>query len=158
MAFNNMTQYFGRWTEDEHISTKMSSLSMDNIPEYISSYFTKWSANIAEYVSTMNDIQICASDITIQHMASFYGSREGKGNLDKDKLSEHCAHMSKALSGKVFTTEHCAKISKGKSNIPCCVNKWNDTLAARRNDTLKSLKSFIVIKGRMPKQKAAADD
>jgi hypothetical protein len=150
-----MTQYFGRWTEDERISTKMSSLSMDNILKYISSYFVKWSANIAEYVSTMNDIQIFASDITIQHMASFYGRKE---NFDKEKTAEHCAHISKALSGKVFTAEHCAKISKGKSNIPCCINKWNDTLAARRNDTLESLKLFIVIKGRMPKQKAAADD
>jgi hypothetical protein len=68
-------------------------------------------------------------------MASFYGHRGGQGNLDKVKSAEHRAHISKALSGKS-----------------------NDTLAARWNDTLESLKLFIVIKGRMPKQKAADDE
>jgi hypothetical protein len=57
-----MLQFSGEWTKDERTSTKLSSLSMDNVPEYVSSYFTKWSANIAEFVST-NDIQIYASDI-----------------------------------------------------------------------------------------------
>ena len=36
-------------------------------------------------VST-NDIQICASDITIQHMASFYGYRGEEGNLGKTSV------------------------------------------------------------------------
>ena len=36
-------------------------------------------------VST-NDIHICTSDITIQHMASFYGYRGGKGNLGKTRV------------------------------------------------------------------------
>jgi hypothetical protein len=47
---------------------------MDDVLEYVFSYFTKWSAKTAEYVST-NHIQICTSDITIQHMASYNGHR-----------------------------------------------------------------------------------
>jgi hypothetical protein len=57
---------------------------MDNVPSYVSSYFTKWSANVIEYVSTIGN-QICLSDLSIQHLASFYGHRGGKGNLGK-----HC--------------------------------------------------------------------
>ena len=53
----------------------MSSLSIDNAPKYISYNFTKWSAIIAEYVSTTHDIQICASDITIQHMKRKFGEK-----------------------------------------------------------------------------------
>ena len=44
----------------------MSALSMDKVPEYVSSYFTQRSANIIEHVNvSTNDIQICLSDITI---------------------------------------------------------------------------------------------
>jgi len=64
-GFNPMLHVFGEWTEDECVSTKMSSLSMDNVPDYVSLYFTKWSANIIEYVSTIGN-QICHSDLTIQ--------------------------------------------------------------------------------------------
>ena len=78
-GFNPMLQFFGEWTEDERVSTKMSSLSMDNVHNYVSSYFTKWSANIIKHVST-NDNQISLIDITIQHLASFYGHRGGKGS------------------------------------------------------------------------------
>jgi hypothetical protein len=31
-------QFFGEWTKDERINTKMSLLSMDNLPKYVSSY------------------------------------------------------------------------------------------------------------------------
>ena len=55
---------------------------MDNVPDYVSSYFTKWSANIIQYVSTIGN-QIYLSDLTIQHLASYYGHRGGKGNLGK---------------------------------------------------------------------------
>ena len=65
---------------------------MDNdVHEYVSTYFTKWSANIVEHVST-NDIQICASDIAIQHMASFYGHR-WKRNLGFDKWLDKLASV-----------------------------------------------------------------
>jgi hypothetical protein len=87
--FNPMLQFFGEWSKDERISTKMSSLSMDNVPSYVSSYFTKWSANIIEYLSTIGN-QICLSDLTIQHLASFYGHRGGKGNLGKCKVFSGC--------------------------------------------------------------------
>ena len=61
-----MVQCFGEWSKDERIITKMSALSMDKVPEYVSSYFTQRSANIIEHVNvSTNDIQICLSDITI---------------------------------------------------------------------------------------------
>jgi len=78
-GFNSMLHFFGEWTEDERVSTKMSSLSMDNVHNYVSSCFTKWSTNIIKHVST-NDNQISLIDITIQHLASFYGHRGGKGS------------------------------------------------------------------------------
>jgi hypothetical protein len=84
-GFNPMPHFFGEWSKDERESTKMSSLSMDNVPSYVSSYFTKWSANIIEYLSTLGN-QICLSDLTIQHLASFYGHRGGKGNLGKRRV------------------------------------------------------------------------
>ena len=54
-GFNLLLHFFGEWSKDERESTKMSSLSMDNVPSYVSSYFTKWSANIIEYVSTIGN-------------------------------------------------------------------------------------------------------
>ena len=84
-GFNPMLRFFGEWSKDERISTKMSSLSMENVPSYVSSYFIRWSANIIEYVSTIGN-QICLRDLTIQHLASFYGHRGGKGNLGKRRV------------------------------------------------------------------------
>jgi hypothetical protein len=52
---NPMLRFFGEWSKDERVSTKMSSLSMDNVPNYVSSYFTRWSANIIEHVSTIGN-------------------------------------------------------------------------------------------------------
>jgi hypothetical protein len=83
-----MLHFFNEWTEDERVRTKMSSLSMDNVPDYVSLYFTKWSANIIEYVSTIGN-QICLSDLTIQYLASIYGHRGRKGNLGKHQTAEH---------------------------------------------------------------------
>ena len=87
-GFNPMLHFFSEWTEDERVRTKMSSLSMDNVPDYVSLYFTKWSANIIEYVSTIGN-QICLSDLTIQYLASIYGHRGRKGNLGKHQTAEH---------------------------------------------------------------------
>ncbi len=78
----------------------MSFLSMDNGPSYVSSYFTRWSANIIKYVSAIGN-QICLSDFNIQHLASYYGHRGGKGNLGKHLTAEHRATISMALSGKL---------------------------------------------------------
>ncbi len=65
--------FFGGWAKDECVKTKMSSLSMDNVPDYVSSYFTKWSANIIEYVSTIGN-QICLSAVWLA--CSFQGAIE----------------------------------------------------------------------------------
>jgi len=132
--FNRMLHFFSEWTEDERVSTKMSSLSMNN---YVSAYFTKWNAYIIEYVSTI-DNQICLIDLTIQHLASYYGHRGGKGNLGKKRTEEQQANMKR-------TEEHRANII---SHVD--VNKWNDKLA--------SVKSFIAVKGRMPNKRAGDAD
>lgn len=71
---------------------------MNDVLEYVSLYFTKWSAKTAEYVSTYH-IQICTSDVTIQHMAS-YMVTEVTGNFGKNKTAKHCATISKARLGK----------------------------------------------------------
>ena len=127
--FNLMLQFFGEWSKDERISTKMSSLSMDNVPSYVSSYFTKWSANIIEYVSTIGN-QICLSDLTIQHLASFYGHRGGKGNLGKKKTEEQRANI------------HAGNLSAAR------VQSKDDAWLAN----LSKVKKFIADKGRTPRQ------
>ena len=89
----------------------MSSPSMDDLPEHVSSFFTKWSSATVEHVST-NDIQISAGNITIQHMASYYGYRDIKGNLGKN--TEHRANINAAqLAAWVdVVPEHCENIIK----------------------------------------------
>jgi len=137
--FNPMLHFFGEWSKEERESTKMSSLTMDDVPNYVSSYFTKWSANIIEYVSTIGN-QICLSDLTIQHLASYYGHRGGKGNLGKKKTEEHRANISAGNLGK-------------KNNIhgrPIQVDKWIDNLAR--------VKMFIDTEGRLPRWRAGDAD
>jgi hypothetical protein len=112
---------------------------MDNVPSFVSSYFTKWSANIIEHVSTIGN-QICLSDLTIQHLASFYGHRGGKGNLGKEETADHRANISMALSGKEKLT---GKVFSGR---PVEDDKWRDNLA--------SAKTFIDTKERMPNQRS----
>jgi len=80
--FNPMLRFLGKWSKDERESTKMSSLTMDDVPSYVSSYFTNWSDNTIEHVSTIGN-QICLSDLTIQHLASYYGHRGGKKGYEK---------------------------------------------------------------------------
>ena len=78
---------------------------MGNVLEYVSLYFTKWSATTAQYDST-NHIQICTSTsgVTIQHMASYNGHRGGTGNFGKNKTAKHCATISKACFGQEART------------------------------------------------------
>ena len=120
-------QFSSECIEDERVSTKLSSLSMNN---YVSAYFTKWNAHIIKYVSSIGN-QICLSELTIQHLASYYCHRGGKGSVGKKKTAEHRANISMALSGKVSTGR---------------LNKWIDNLA--------SAKTFIDTEGKMPNQRA----
>jgi len=84
-------------------------------------------------VSTIGN-QICLSDLTIQHLASFYGHRGGKGKLGKHQTAEHRANISMVLSGKVFTGFRVQDV------------KWIDNL--------ENCKTFFVVEGRMPKLNA----
>jgi hypothetical protein len=129
-----MLHFFGEWSNDERESTNMSSLSLNN---YVSAYSTKWNAYIIEFVSTIGN-QICFSDLTIQHLTSYYGHRGGTRNLGKEKTANHRAKISMALSGKVGK-----KKTAGK---PVQVDNWMNNLA--------SAKTFIDTEGRMPKSKA----
>jgi hypothetical protein len=55
-------------------------LRIDEIPKSVFSYYTKWSDFIAKDASCRCSIQICGSDITIQHLMVFFSHRGGKGN------------------------------------------------------------------------------
>ena len=126
-AINAMVPFFRRWTREEREEIKLSSLSTDEIPKSVYSYFTNWSENIAKDASCRCGFQISVSDITVQHLTVYFAHRGGKGNLGK-KLSaehrakltgkkrsaEHCAKISEALTGKKLSAEHCAKISELK--------------------------------------------
>ena len=163
---NPMLHFFGEWSKDERASTKMTSLSMVIVSNYVSAYFTKWNAYIIEYVSTIGN-QISLSDLTIQHFASFYGHRGGEGNLGKEKTAEHRTNISMALSGKVkVITDRQVQVDEWIDNLaranreiplafedyicPVQVDKWIDNLARA--------KTFIDTKGRMPTSKAGDVD
>jgi hypothetical protein len=138
--FNPMLRFFGEWSKDERVSTKMSSLSMDNVPSFlVLSYFTKWSANIIEHVRTIGN-QICLSDLTIQHLASCYGHRGDKGNFGKHRTADHRANISMALLGKEKLP------GKVFSSRPVQDVKWRDNLG--------SAKTFIDTEERMPNMRA----
>ena len=139
----------------------MSSLTMDDVPSYVSSYFTKWIDNIIKHVSTIGN-QICLSDLTIQHLASYYGHRGGKGNLGKKKTEEHRANISAGNLGKKITEEHRANISAGhlgrgggkgrasKCGRPIQVDDWIDNLTR--------VKTVIDTEGRLPRLGAGDAD
>ena len=64
---------------------------MNDVLEYVSLYFTKWSAKTAKYVSTYH-IQICTSDVTIQHMASYNGHRGDRKFWKEQNCQALCYH------------------------------------------------------------------
>ena len=107
-----------------------------------------------------NGIHICASEITIQHMASYYGHREG--NRDgKGQTTEHWANISAGKLGKKHTREHWANIFAGNLGKNQATEHRAKTRAAyvfKRNDTwidkLTIVKPFIVIEVRMPNKRA----
>ena len=107
-----MVSFSGRWTREEREKIKLASLSTYEIPNYVFSYFTNWSENIAKDASCRCGFQISVSDITVQNLTVFFAHRGGKGNLGKKRSTEHCAKISEAMTGKKLNAEHCAKISE----------------------------------------------
>jgi hypothetical protein len=112
-----MVNFFGEWTREEREVTKMSMLSIDQIPKSVFSYYTKWSDYIARDASCRCGFQISFSDITVQHLTVYFASRGGKGNLGK-KGKKHSAatraKMSELRMGKKQSTATRAKISETK--------------------------------------------
>jgi hypothetical protein len=111
-----MVNFFGEWTREEREVTKMSLLSIDQIPKSVFSYYTKWSDYIAQDASCRCGFQISFSDITVQHLTVYFASRGGKGNLGK-KGKKHSAatraKMSELRMGKKCSAATRAKIGKG---------------------------------------------
>ena len=95
-----MVRFSRKWTREEREGLKLSSLSTDEIPKSVFSYFTKWSDFIAKDASCLCDIQISGSDITIQHLTVYFSHRE------------HPAETRAKMTGKEHPTKTRAKISK----------------------------------------------
>ena len=108
-----MLSFSGRWTRERREDIKLSSLSTDEIPKNVFSYFTKWSDFIAKDASCRCSFQISVSDITIQHLTVYFASRGGTGNLGKEKTADHRAKISEAMMSKENSADHRAKISEG---------------------------------------------
>ena len=107
-----MVNFSCRWTQEDREVTKMSLLSIDQIPKSVFSYYTKWSDYIAKDASCRCGFQISVSDITIQHLTVYFASRGGTGNLGKEKTADHRAKISEAMTGKKHSPGTCAKISE----------------------------------------------
>ena len=101
-----MVNFFGEWTREEREVTKMSMLSIDQIPKSVFSYYTKWSDYIAKEASCRCGFQISVSDITVQHLTVYFASRGGKGNLGKKRSAATCARISEGNLGKKLSAEH----------------------------------------------------
>jgi hypothetical protein len=106
-AVNAMVRFSRKWAWEEPEVLKLSSLSTDEIPKTVFSYFTKWSDFIAKDASSRCGIQISGSDITIQHLTVYFAHRGGKGNLGKKRSADHRAKMNQAM-------DHRAKMRKAK--------------------------------------------
>ena len=117
-AVDAMVSFSGRWTREEREEIKLSSLSTDEIPKSVFSYFTNWSGNIAKDASCRCGFQIIVSDITVQHLTVFFAHRGGKGNLGKKRSAKHCAKISKANLGKKRSAATRAKMTGRKRSAP----------------------------------------
>jgi hypothetical protein len=152
---NTMLSFFREWTREEREVTKLASLSTDQIPKSVFSYYTKWSDYIAQDASCRCGFQISVSDITVQHLTVYFASRGGKGNLGK-KGKKHSAatrakmsktrmgkkrsaatraRISEGLKGKKRSAATCARISEGKKGKKCSA-----ATCARISEALQSKK------------------
>jgi hypothetical protein len=108
-----MVNFSGRWTREDRVVSKMSSVPIDEIPKSVFRYYTKWSDYIAKDASCRCGFQIRVSDITVQHLMVYFASRGGKGNLGKKRSAATCARISEGNLGKKRSAATCARISEG---------------------------------------------
>jgi hypothetical protein len=123
---NPMLDFFGEWTREDRVTTKLSSITLS---KFLTAYLSNWNGEIIKYLNSIGNQIISPNDITIQQLASFYGHTGGKGNLGKKRTEEHRANM-----------------SAGKAGRSAQDVKWRDNLA--------SAKTFIVTEKRMPNTRA----
>jgi hypothetical protein len=79
--------FFRGWSKEEHIYTKLGSLSPDQAPDQVSSYFNRWQFEIVEYVNQKFDCCVSPSNISIQHLASYRGHRGGNAHAKSVTLA-----------------------------------------------------------------------
>jgi hypothetical protein len=104
-----MLRFSRQWSREEREVLKLASLSIDEIPKSVVSYYTKWSDFIAKDASCRCGIQISFSDVTVQHLTVYFAHRGGKAKLGKKRkkfTADHCAKISEALKGKKHSAEH----------------------------------------------------
>jgi len=135
---NPMLEFFHEWTPEDRVTTKLSDITLS---KFLTTYLSNWNGEIVKYVNSIGNRIINTYDITIQHLASYYAHRGGKGNLGKHLTAEHRANISMALSGKVIAAEHRANVGRPVQDV-----KWRDNLA--------SAKTFIDTEKRIPNRRA----
>jgi len=153
-AVDDRLSFSGRWTREEREVIKLSSLSTDEIPKNVFSYFTKWSDFIAKDASCRCSFQISVSDITIQHLTVYFAHRGGKAKLgkkQKKRSAEHCAKISEALKGKNHSTKHFAKFSEamtGKKHSTEHCAKINEAMTGKKHSTEHCAKISVAMTGK----------
>jgi hypothetical protein len=131
-----MVHFFGEWTQEEREVTKLASLSIDEIPKSVFSYYTKWRDFIARDASRRCGFQIIVSDITVQHLTVFFAHRGGKGNLGKNGKKHSAAtraKISEAKMGKKRTAATRAKMGKkGKKHSAATRAKMSEAKMGKK--------------------------
>ena len=151
--------FFGEWTPEDRVITKLSSITLS---KFLTAYLSNWNGEIIKYLNSIGNKIISPNDITIQQLASYYGHTGGKGNLGKTRTEEQRANMCKTRTeehranisagqlGKTRTEEHRANISAGqlgKKRVKPNDDKW---LAI-----LSKVMTFIADERRTPVQKSS---
>ena len=131
---NPMLDFFGEWTPEDRVITKLSSITLS---KFLTTYLSNWNGEIIKYLNSIGNQIISTYDITIQQLVSFYGHTGGKGNLGKKRTEEHRANISAGWKVSV-------------AQVQSDMDKWNDNLARA--------KTFIDTEGRMPNQRAGDAD
>jgi uncharacterized protein YlxP (DUF503 family) len=131
---NPMLDFFGEWTPEDRVTTKLSSITLS---KFLTAYLSNWNGEIIKYLNSIGNQIISPNDITIQQLASYYGHTGGKGNLGKKRTEEHRANISAGWKVSV-------------AQVQSDMDKWNDNLARA--------KTFIDTEGRIPNQRAGDAD
>jgi hypothetical protein len=134
---NPMLDFFGEWTPEDRVTTKLSSITLS---KYLTTYLSNWNGEIIKYLNSIGNQIISTYDITIQQLASYYGHIGGKGNLGKKKTEEHRANISAGIIA--------GNLGKGAGNLGEGKKKSGDD---KWLASLSEVKTFIVDEGRTPR-------